>query len=452
MKRIFKMVELKTIIAAVAVAVCGEVFALTGNWRGDLKFGTMSLPLVFNFSEKGDATECTMDSPSQGAKGIPTEVVLCTADSISLTCNAIGATYSARIADGAITGTFNQRGMSFPLTLTEEAPIAERRPQTPQPPYPYEVKDTSFTAPDGAILSAAITLPQMKKGEKVPAIVMVTGSGPQNRDEEMLDHKPFAVIADYLARNGVASIRYDDRGTGKSTGNYLTATTYTFKDDAKSGIEFMRTLPGIGKVGVLGHSEGGTIAFMLGAENVPDFIVSLAGMTISGKEALMMQNSRLLDKSGVSGKEKENSLALISRLFDTMADQARKGVSEPIDIDSLVASVGSVPSEVVASIKGTQKVRTPWFDTLLTIDSAESISKTKCPVLAINGDKDTQVEVKPNLDVIRNHCKSATIKEMPGLNHLLQHAKTGETAEYDQIRETISPEVLEIILQFIKNN
>lgn len=184
---------------------------------------------------------------------------------------------------------------------------------------------------------------------------MVTGSGPQNRDEEMLDHKPFAVIADYLARNGVASIRYDDRGTGKSTGNYLKATTYTFKDDARSGIEFMRTVPGIDKVGVLGHSEGGTIAFMLGEEKVPDFIVSLAGMVIPGKEALMMQNSRLLDKSGVSGKEKENSLALISGLFDMMADQARKGVSEPIDIDALAASVGDVPEEVVNSIKATQK-------------------------------------------------------------------------------------------------
>lgn len=450
MKNIFGNAGLKGIMAAVAVAVCGDAFALTGNWRGDLKFGTMSLPLVFNFSEKGNTTECTMDSPSQGAKGIPVAVVLCTADSISLTCNAIGATYNARISDGAIIGTFSQRGMSFPLTLTEEAPIAERRPQTPTPPYPYEVKDTSFTAPDGAILSATITLPKMQKGKKVPAIVMVTGSGPQNRDEEMLDHKPFAVIADYLARNGVASIRYDDRGTGKSTGNYLKATTYTFKDDARSGIEFMRTVPGIDKVGVLGHSEGGTIAFMLGEEKVPDFIVSLAGMVIPGKEALMMQNSRLLDKSGVSGKEKENSLTLISRLFDMMADQARKGVSEPIDIDALAASVGDVPEEVVNSIKATQKVRTPWFDTLLTLNPAESVSKTKCPVLAINGDIDTQVEAKPNLEVIKNHCKSATIKEMPGLNHLLQHAKTGETAEYDQIRETISPEVLGIILEYIR--
>lgn len=278
-----------------------------------------------------------MDSPSQGAKGIATEVVLCTADSVSLTCNAIGASYTGKISAGSINGRFRQRGYEFPLDLTPDRPAEERRPQTPKPPFPYSVIDTSFTAPDGAVMSATLTLPHTLSGKKVPAVVMVTYSGPQNRDEEYCDHKPFAVIADFLARNGIASLRYDDRGTGKSTGDFLTSTTFTFRDDAVSGIDFLRSLDCIGKTGVLGHSEGGTIAFMAGAEDKADFIVSLAGMAVSGKETMMRQNEHALDKSGLSDVDKVNSLKIIGIVFDTIARQVRDGVSSPIDIDSLVA-------------------------------------------------------------------------------------------------------------------
>lgn len=306
--------------------------------------------------------------------------------------------------------------------------------------------------PDGVALSGTISIPAIVKSQTVPAVVMVTGSGPQNRDEELFDHKTFAVIADYLARNGVASLRYDDRGTGESKGDFARSTTYTFKDDARSGIEFMRTISGIGKTGVIGHSEGGTIAFMLGAENVPDFIISLAGLAVSGKDGLVAQNARTLDKSGITGKEKENSLSLISRLFEEMAAQGIAGISTPIDPDSLAKAHGiEVPHEVLSTLRSTQKIRTPWFDILLGIDPEEDIAGIKCPMLAINGDKDTQVEAGPNLTVIKKNCPRAEIRMMPSLNHMMQHAQTGEIAEYNEIRETISPEVLDIILEFIKN-
>lgn len=444
------------VAAAVAItaAASAEADSLSGAWRGELALGEMKIPLVLNFAENGEGeTVCTMDSPSQGAKGIPVTVELCTADSLALDCRAIRAKFSGHILKGEIAGKFTQHGLTFPLNLKPDAPLAERRPQTPMPPYPYTVKDTVFMAPDGAVMSGTLTMPEHAAGEKIPGVVMISGSGPQNRDEEMAEHKPFAVIADFLARNGVASFRYDDRGTGQSEGDFLKATTYTFKDDARSGVEFMRGICGIGATGVAGHSEGGTIAFMLGAEGVPDFIISLAGMAVPGKEALMAQNSRQLDRSGIAGRDKENSLALISRLFDEMVAQraAGPGAVGPINPDSLARASGIiVPESVMSSLRATQKLRTPWFDTLLTIDPGESIAHTECPVLAINGDKDTQVEAAPNLGVISGRCPRAEVRLMTSLNHMMQHALTGDVSEYDEIRETISPEVLEVMLDFIK--
>lgn len=440
-------------IAAVAMmATAVDAYGLAGSWRGELDLGQMKLPLVFNFSETPDGkTSCTLDSPAQGAKGIATEVVLCTTDSISLTCNAIGATYKGRVTPGMITGTFAQRGYNFPLNLTPESPIEERRPQTPKPPFPYETKDTAFTAPDGAVMSATLILPLNASSKKMPAVVMVTGSGPQNRDEEIFEHKPFAVIADFLARNGIASLRYDDRGTGKSTGNFNTATTATFKDDAASGIRLLRNMPCVASVGVLGHSEGGTIAYMLGAENKADFIISLGGMAIPGKETLMRQNARSLESSGLSEADKKSSLELINRLFDTMAAQTQKAESTSIDIDSLATAAGiTAPQPIIASLKMSQKTRTPWFDAFLTLNPKDYLGKLRCPVLAINGGKDTQVYAD-NLTVIKEFVPKAQTMLMPQLNHLMQTAVTGEPSEYGEIRETVSPEVLDAIVQFIKS-
>lgn len=447
--------SIQTLITATTLVASSTsvAHAIDGVWTGDLKTGMTKLPLVFNFSESADGkTTCTLDSPAQGATGIPTDVILCTPDSISLKCSIIGAEYRGRISAGEINGILTQRGYRFPLRLTQEDQET-LRPQTPRPPYPYTVSDTTFTAPDGAILSATLTIPETKADSRTPAIVMVSGSGPQNRDEELFGHKPFAVIADYLARHGIASLRYDDRGTGKSTGDFTRATTYTFIDDARSGIEFLRTIPGIGKAGILGHSEGGTIAFLLAAQGVPDFIISLAGMTVSGKETLLWQNSLGLDKSGINGKDKENSLLLIGRMFDIMHDQRLSGTISPIDIDSLQTELGiTVPEFLAATLKTSQKNRSIWLDTFIGLNPGDTIADIRCPVIAFNGDKDTQVDADSNLSVIERHLPTARIHRMPSLNHLLQHAQTGEPSEYAQIRETISQEVLDAIVSFIKTD
>ena len=447
-----KLISAIILVTAIFLSAT-DAHALSGSWRGSLDLGQMKLPLTFNFTETPSGeTLCTMDSPSQGAKGIAAEVVLCTSDTISIKCNAIMASYTGKISNGTIKGVFSQRGIAIPLDLTPDNPDENRRPQTPIPPFPYSAIDTTFTAQDGAVMAATLTIPPNASSKKLPAVVMVTGSGPQNRDEEYCEHKPFAVIADYLARNGIASLRYDDRGTGKSTGDFITSSTLTFKDDAVSGIEFLRSMRCIGSVGVLGHSEGGTIAFIIGSEGKADFIISLAGMAISGKETMMRQNEQGLDKLNLSEEDKANSLKLIDRVFDEMASQTKLGVSTPINIDELVTNNNlSVPQMVIQSLKMTQKTRGPWVDTLISLDPREFLGNVKCPVLAINGEKDTQV-FPDNLNVVKEYIPQAETKFMPELNHLLQHAVTGEISEYDEIRETISPEVLDAIGLFIRNN
>lgn len=425
---------------------------LLGPWRGDLVAGSTKIPLVFNFSKTdGGAVKCTLDSPMQNAKGIPSTITYCSGDSIVVSIDMIGASFSGRISPALISGTLSQNGYSFPLSLTpDNIPLEERRPQTPRPPFPYTAVDTTFTAPDGARLSATLTMPAKHDGDKVPAIVMVTGSGPQNRDEELFDHRPFAVIADYLARNGIASLRYDDRGTAKSSGDFASATTFTFKDDARSAIDFLRTFPSIGKTGVLGHSEGGTVALMLGAEGSPDFIISLAGMAESGKKTMMRQNERSLAHAGVSETDRLKFLNLLEAVFDTIASQNKAGVSSPIDIDAIVAASGvDASSPLIASMKQTVNSRTPWLDTFVALNPGEFLRDIKCPLLAVNGDNDTQVH-PDNLSLIKKEVPGARTLLMPRLNHLMQHSVTGELDEYGAISETISPEVLEAIVSFIR--
>lgn len=428
----------------------GDAGALNGAWRGELKLGISRVPLVFNFSSDASGnTLCSIDSPAQGAKDIQAEVTFISPDSVAVTCRLIGAAYGGAIQPGRIVGRFSQRGYELPLELVPNESVAQRRPQTPVPPFPYTVVDTVFYAPDGVALSGTLTLPVAGGRQKFPAVVMVSGSGPQNRDEEVFEHKPFAVIADFLARNGIASLRYDDRGVGESGGEFGEATTYTFKDDASSAVDFLRSVNGVSRVGVLGHSEGGTIAFMIAADGNADFVVSLAGMAESGKETLLRQNSRALDKMGLAGADKKTALRLIELGFDAVVEQMHSGQRAPIDVDSLVAASGlQAPVAFISSLKGAQSGRSLWLDTMLTLNPRDYIVMVKCPVLAVGGGKDTQVS-PDNLTVISECAPQAEILMAPELNHMMQHAVTGDTSEYYSIRETVSPDVLDSIVRFI---
>ena len=425
-------------------------YALDGTWRGDLSFNGNKLPLVFHFtcSVAGNA-QCTIDSPLQVAKGLATQINFCNADSVSLDIKSIGASYSGKIDRDKITGVFIQRGFSFPLELTPEKSIYDRRPQTPQPPFSYTVVDTTFVAPDGVNLAATLTLPEYYS-IKTPIVVMVTGSGPQNRDEELFDHRPFAVIADYLARNGVASFRYDDRGTAQSEGDFASSTIATFKSDAESAVNFLRKSNKFKKIGVIGHSEGGTIALMLASQKTVDFAVSLAGAFVAGKDIILAQNKHSLELLLVNQKHMADAMTLLSKVFN---DVIQGKATSAINIDDYIKNDNlEIPQLVLASLRKNLSIGdSEYFREFLILDPSKWLGKVQVPILGLNGSLDKQVNSADNLSILKKYVPKAQVKEYSGLNHLFQHATTGEVSEYVEIPETISTEVLDDIVKFIES-
>lgn len=386
---------------------------IEGDWMGKLNLGPQSLTIVLhvNCNAQGKV-ECTLDSPDQGVKGIAVETDYCSSDSISVSLASLALSYQGKLKGDEIVGTFTQ-GQSFPLIL-KRGEEKLNRPQNPVAPYPYKTEEVAFkNVADGATLVGTLSYPVGYKKGKTPVVLMVTGSGQENRDEEIFDHKPFLVIADYLARHGVATLRYDDRGFGKSTGGDVEhATTLDFMRDAASGVDFLRTSKQFGKVGILGHSEGGSIAFMLGAKGKVDFVISMAGIGVKGDTALTAQANKILELTG----------------------QSMRFSTHQYRMNAIIE-------------------RSPWLNFFIDYDPSGDISKTLCPVMAINGSRDVQVIPSLNLMGIKAHLKPNSkniIKEYPSLNHLFQHCKTGDVLEYRMIEETISPEVLEDIVRFIK--
>ncbi|MBW4776520.1 alpha/beta hydrolase family protein [Prevotella histicola] len=386
---------------------------IEGDWMGKLSLGPQSLTIVLhvNCNAQGKV-ECTLDSPDQGVKGIAVETDYCSSDSISVSIASLALSFQGKLKGDEIVGTFIQ-GQSFPLIL-KRGEEKLNRPQNPVAPYPYKTEEVAFkNVADGATLVGTLSYPVGYKKGKTPVVLMVTGSGQENRDEEIFDHKPFLVIADYLARHGVATLRYDDRGFGKSTGGDVEhATTLDFMRDAASGVDFLRTSKQFGKVGILGHSEGGSIAFMLGAKGKVDFVISMAGIGVKGDTALTAQANKILELTG----------------------QSMRFSTHQYRMNAIIE-------------------RSPWLNFFIDYDPSGDISKTLCPVMAINGSRDVQVIPSLNLMGIKAHLKPNSkniIKEYPSLNHLFQHCKTGNVLEYRMIEETISPEVLEDIVRFIK--
>lgn len=407
-------------------------FAQTGVWSGDVSLGNNTVPLVFHFDEENP----TIDSPAQGVKGIPISVTR-NDQGISISVPTIGASFEGMVENDKISGTFRQSLFSLPLTLTP-GETKPNRPQTPSAPGPYTEEEVSFTN-GNAVLKGTLTLP-LNYNKETPVVLMVTGSGLQNRDEEIFDHKPFAVIADALARKGIATLRYDDRGFGQSTGDVINATTEDFMLDALSGVNLLRGR--FNHVGVLGHSEGGTIAFMLGADKKVDFIISLAGMTASGKETLLSQNRKALMDAGMPGETIDTYGNLLSKIFD---NELKDG-----DIDAATLSI-PLKQNLKAVVK---QMDSPYFSYIVNLDLRPRLKDVACPVLALNGIKDSQVDYQPNLDALKNSLPSNPknkIEALDGLNHLFQHCETGSTLEYGKIEETFSPEVLSTIAEWIIN-
>ena len=408
---------LLTVVALTGSAQVQPTTALLGSWSGKLKIGSMSLTIVLHLEQADGYVKASLDSPDQGAKGISVFKEYLSDDSVAVKVESLDVTYRAKLKDGKLDGKFTQRGFTFPLVMTKGVPEV-KRPQMPQPPFPYETEEVTFKNEiDGATLAGTLTWPvdYIPKSKKKPMVVLfVSGSGQQNRDEELFEHKPFLVIADYLARHGIATLRYDDRATGQSVGGDVkNATSEDFARDAAAGIRFLRSKRAFSKVGILGHSEGGLIAFMLGAQKKTDFIVSLAGPGVQGDTLLTTQGNRIM---------------LLS---------------------------GQLPTMTVKKYRQQEAVQqTPWIRWFIDYNPSDNIRKTLCPVFALNGDRDCQVISSQNLTAIERLLPKSTqnqIKEYPGLNHLFQHCTTGLPTEYGEIEETISPEVLKDIAKWINS-
>ena len=422
------------IVAVMVAATLSAAYAQTGTWSGKLAVQGTSLTLVFHLDDENP----TIDSPDQGARGIPAQIERPGAGKVIVRIPSLGARYEGQWLIRQIVGTFTQMNQSFPLTLTpgESKP---KRPQTPQGPFPYSQEEVTFANGD-VVLQGTLVLPEGCTRE-TPALVMVTGSGIQNRDEELFEHKPFAVIADALARAGIATLRYDDRGFNGYDGNINDCTTDDFKNDALAGINMLRDR--FGKVGVIGHSEGGTIALMLAAEKQTDFIISLAGMSISGAETLVWQNRLALVAAGLPEDAVDSYCRLIGDAFDA------KNSGTPMPDASGYDLPDALKQNYLAVLA---QLQTPYMSRFVSLDMRPLLGEITCPVMALNGVKDMQVEHELNLGAIRKGLpanEKHVIESIDGLNHLFQHCTTGATSEYRDIEETFAPEVLEKIIDWL---
>lgn len=453
---------MKKIIISTLMLLCSVFISfgqdIAGKWYGTLEIGGSKLRLGFNITTAPDGGYTTlMDSPDQGARDIPTTSTTFKNGKLTITSTNMRMTYDAALTDGVLDGTFSQ-GISVPLKMTREE-IVLNRPQTPKAPFPYKSEDISFRNEAAGInLAGTLTIPQGKG--KFPAVVLISGSGGQNRDEELLGHKPFLVIADYLTRNGIAVLRYDDRGIAASEGDYHSASVQDFASDALSAARYLTSRPEIESktIGLAGHSEGGIIVYMLAGDTGKKdiaFIVSMAGPTVKG-DILTTEQRRLIGKeSGTPDYVFEQNEKLISAAMKIVEKYPREYIKENREAltDSLIAEVGSNTilkrEHYTAAL---EQLSSPELLSIMQYDPTDDIAAITCPILAVGGAKDLQVPPSLSLDLLKSKAhssRSVTVKKYDGLNHLFQHTKTGLPTEYALIEETFAPEVLSDITSWI---
>lgn len=461
----------KKILLLVLLFASKVVFTqeISGHWSGKLKIQAIEIRLIFHFEKRDEIYIATIDSPDQGARGISASLVTVDNDSIIVDIKSIGGKFNGKInSDSTITGIFTQMGMKLPLDLkkgqTEDIKLV--RPQEPMKPYPYYSEEVKFVNKnDGNSLAGTLTLPR-KKGV-FSVVILITGSGPQNRDEEMMGHKPFLVIADFLTRNGVGVLRYDDRGISRSTGNFNIATSYDFSKDVEAAVEYLLTRKDINKkkIGLIGHSEGGLIAPMVAARNQNvSFIVLLAGTGVKGDRLLETQSEAIAKISGGTVKEIESIKKINRGVYDLVLNSTNNEKLK-IDVKEYLLKAMTEDSTVTKTFSKEEKqsrinlmmeqVLSPWMQYFIKYDPAPTLKKVKIPVLALNGTKDLQVSSKENLAAIKASLekggnKKFKIVELPGLNHLFQECEKGTPSEYSKIEQTFSPKALDEILKWIK--
>ena len=436
---------------------------ITGDWTGTLAVSGIKLRIVFHISRKDTGYNSVMDSPDQGVTGIPVASTRFDQGRLTLEIAQPKVEYTGDLTDSLIAGTFRQAGMSLPLDMRRGVPPKRVRSQEPVKPYPYteeEVKIENKGA--GLTLAGTLTLPPGKGS--FPAVVLITGSGPQNRDEEVLGHKAFLVIADALTRHGIAVLRCDDRGVGQSTGKFGGATTADFATDVEAALAYLRMRKDINprRIGLIGHSEGGLIAPMVAArdKNIR-FIVLLAGPGLRGEEVILSQEQLIAQASGGWNKQAQdmrevNKGAMDIVVRDSLRMQHGDSIRQRLKA-YFAQKAGQFPALNPDSTPARQalaQLSDPWMAYFLAYDPAPALEQVHCYVLAMNGAKDVQVAPEENLVAIgraleKGGNKRFEVKEFPDLNHLFQECKTGAPSEYGEIEQTFSPAALEYLTNWV---
>jgi uncharacterized protein len=441
---------------------------LSGIWLGKLNVNSVEMRLVLKFNaDKKGKLNAALVSPDQGPGDIPADTVILNRDQIKVSVKSVKGYFEGKYDSKGkkLIGAWNQMGMNLPITMAKVDKIeGPKRPQNPVKPYPYKEEEVVIEdAIDAVKLAGTLTLP--KTAGPYPVVVLITGSGQQDRDETLMNHKPFLIIADYLTRKGIAVLRMDDRGIGGSTGDFGKATSYNFANDISAAVEYLKTRSDINKkqIGLIGHSEGGMIAPIVASKsNDIAFIVLLAGIGIPGKDLLLLQ-SELIQRANSFN---ENSIAKTHMLMQSIYNVISKNLDSAKTIQQIneirKEYLSGLTEEEIRSPENSQKLfdqqaamlLSPWFRTLVAFNPGSILEKVKCPVLALNGEKDLQVPPKENLSAIKaaltkgGNTNFETI-ELPGLNHLFQTSKTGNPAEYVKNEETFSPKALDAMKNWL---
>ncbi len=452
-------------VAQPAAIPPAPVTTLEGAWLGTLQLQPRSLRLVLKIKRTADGFSATVDSPDQYTADIPVDAVTFVGGELKVVVAKVNAGYQARLVGDRLVGTFTQNGLALPLELQKTStppvigarPRERPRPQDPQRPLPYdEIQLDVDNAAAGIALACTLTEPRGKG--PFAAVVLATGSGPQDRDESLMGHKPFLVLSDAITRKGVAVLRCDDRGVGRSTGTFAGATTLDFTGDALAEVAALRARPEIARahVGVVGHSEGGTVAAVAAARSKEvAFIVLLAGPALPGDEILDLQRGWLERQAGLTEAEIVDSKASWDRAYAIIkSEKADAPAKKKLRLlyDGLPSATRATMEQSGGFDAVVKVVLSPWYRTVLTLDPRTYLGRVKVPVLALNGQLDRQVPANENIPATKQalaHDRDVTVREMPGLNHLFQHAETGALTEYALIEETISPEVLTLVGDWI---
>ncbi|WP_121668094.1 alpha/beta hydrolase family protein [Mesonia aquimarina] len=448
---------MKTRLTLIFIFFSTILFAqnIEGDWSGDIQVQGTKIGFTFTIKKEGDQYSSVVDIPKQGVKDLPVTSTTFKDSILNLSIVNAGITYEGKYKNNAFVGDFKQAGLSLPLTLTPGEKKLNR-PQEPKKPFPYTSENiTVKNEKAGITLAATLTLPENVK--KAPAVILISGSGPQNRDSEILGHKPFLLLSDYLTKNGFAVLRFDERGVGESEGTFSTATSYDFADDVESFFNYLETRKDIDSenIGLIGHSEGGSVAPIIAARNKNvAFIVLMAGAGVEGSDLLLSQKKAMQEKLGVDAETIEKSQQQLGKAYQMIVNSTENNEAFQQKLTNyLDENFDEVQTKSQAQSLA-QQLTSPWMYNFIRYNPESILEKVNCPVLAINGSNDLQVPAKENLAAIKtvlteNGNKKVTTREIEKLNHLFQESKTGLPNEYAEIEQTISPVALRIVSDWL---